>query len=254
MIELKNVSKSFDSNQVLKNISATFKPGITNMIIGGSGSGKTTLLKCMIGLHEIDAGEINYDGIDFSKLDFKEKIPIRKEIGMLFQSAALFDSMNVEDNILFPLNMFSDFTMEEKLDRINFCLKRVNLENVNQLKIADLSGGMKKRVGIARAIAMQPKYLFCDEPNSGLDPQTSMVIDKLIQDITTEFNITTIVVTHDMNSVMEIGDHIIYLHQGKKEWEGTNAEIIYSKNELLNNFIFASKFLQDAKSIRMTQK
>ena len=213
MIELKNVSKSFDSNQVLKNISATFKPGITNMIIGGSGSGKTTLLKCMIGLHEIDAGEINYDGIDFSKLDFKEKIPIRKEIGMLFQSAALFDSMNVEDNILFPLNMFSDFTMEEKLDRINFCLKRVNLENVNQLKIADLSGGMKKRVGIARAIAMQPKYLFCDEPNSGLDPRTSIIIDNLIREITLEYQITTIVNSHDMNSVMEIGDHIIFLHQ-----------------------------------------
>jgi phospholipid/cholesterol/gamma-HCH transport system ATP-binding protein len=244
MIELKNVSKSFDSNQVLKNISATFKPGITNMIIGGSGSGKTTLLKCMIGLHEIDAGEINYDGVDFSKLDFKEKIPIRKEIGMLFQSAALFDSMNVEDNILFPLNMFSDFTKEEKLDRINFCLKRVNLENVNQLKIADLSGGMKKRVGIARAIAMQPKYLFCDEPNSGLDPRTSIIIDNLIREITLEYQITTIVNSHDMNSVMEIGDHIIFLHQGQNWWEGSNTELIKSDNQEVNEFVFASKLMK----------
>jgi phospholipid/cholesterol/gamma-HCH transport system ATP-binding protein len=241
MIELKNVSKSFDSNQVLKNISATFKPGITNMIIGGSGSGKTTLLKCMIGLHEIDAGEINYDGVDFSKLDFKEKIPIRKEIGMLFQSAALFDSMNVEDNILFPLNMFSDFTKEEKLDRINFCLKRVNLENVNQLKIADLSGGMKKRVGIARAIAMKPQYLFCDEPNSGLDPHTSGVIDHLIREITEEYEITTIVNTHDMNSVLSIGDSVAYIYQGQLWWKGDKETILHTDNAELNDFVFGTE-------------
>jgi phospholipid/cholesterol/gamma-HCH transport system ATP-binding protein len=245
MIEVKNLDKSFDDNQVLKNISASFKSGITNLVIGGSGSGKTTLIKCMVGLHEIDKGEILYDGRDFSKLDFKERIPVRKEIGMLFQSSALFDSMNVEENLLFPLNMFSDMNMSEKKDRINFCLKRVNLENVNKLAPSELSGGMKKRVGIARAIAMNPKYLFCDEPNSGLDPKTSIVIDNLIREITEEYDITTVVNTHDMNSVMEIGDYIIFLHQGEKWWEGSNKEIRRTDNKELNEFVFASKFSRE---------
>ncbi len=244
MIEVKNVSKSFDDKQVLKNISAVFSPGITNLIIGGSGSGKTTLIKCMVGLHIIDEGEILYDHLDFSKLNFKEKIPVRKEIGMLFQSSALFDSMNVEENILFPLNMFSDMSLSEKMDRIDFCLKRVNLDNVKKLSPAELSGGMKKRVGIARAIAMQPKYLFCDEPNSGLDPKTSIVIDNLIQEITEEYNITTIINTHDMNSVIEIGENIIFLHQGEKWWEGSNKEIRSTDNKELNEFVFASKFMR----------
>ena len=189
-------------------------------------------------------------------MNFDGRNAIRKQIGMLFQGAALFDSMTVKENVMFPLSMFTNMPYDEKLDRVNFCLQRVNLENVLNLNPAELSGGMKKRVGLARALVMQPKYLFCDEPNSGLDPQTSIVIDRLIEELTVEFNITTIVVTHDMNSVMEIGNHIIYLHQGKKEWEGSNKDIIYSENKLLNNFIFASEFLQDAKAMRMqsTQK
>ena len=198
----------------------------------------------MVGLHEVDAGEILYSGEDFTKLDFKERIPIRKEIGMLFQSSALFDSMNVEENLLFPLNMFSDMSNSEKSDRVDFCLKRVNLENVRKLAPSELSGGMKKRVGIARAIAMQPKYLFCDEPNSGLDPKTSIVIDNLIQEITQEYNITTVINTHDMNSVMEIGDFIMFLHKGKKWWEGTNEEIRHTDNKEVNEFVYASKFMR----------
>lgn len=244
MIELKNIYKSFDTKAVLEDVSVNFQPGKTSLIIGGSGSGKTTLLKCMVGLHEVDAGEILYSGEDFTKLDFKERIPIRKEIGMLFQSSALFDSMNVEENLLFPLNMFSDMSNSEKSDRVDFCLKRVNLENVRKLAPSELSGGMKKRVGIARAIAMQPKYLFCDEPNSGLDPKTSIVIDNLIKEITEEYNITTVVNTHDMNSVMEIGDFIMFLHKGKKWWEGTNEEIRHTDNKEVNEFVYASKFMR----------
>ncbi len=244
MIELKNIYKSFDTKAVLEDISVNFEPGKTSLIIGGSGSGKTTLLKCMVGLHEVDKGEILYSGEDFTKLDFKERIPIRKEIGMLFQSSALFDSMTVEENLLFPLNMFSEMSFSEKSDRVDFCLKRVNLENVRKLSPSELSGGMKKRVGIARAIAMQPKYLFCDEPNSGLDPKTSIVIDNLIKEITDEYNITTVINTHDMNSVMEIGDFIIFLHQGKKWWEGTNEEIRHTDNKEVNEFVYASKFMR----------
>ncbi len=253
MIEVKNLHKSFDNKEVLKGIDAVFKPGITNLIIGGSGSGKTTLIKCMVGLHEIDQGAILYDGRDFSDMNFKERIPIRKEIGMLFQSSALFDSMTVEENLLFPLNMFSDMKLAEKKERINFCLKRVNLDNVNKLYPSELSGGMKKRVGIARAIVLNPKYLFCDEPNSGLDPQTSLLIDKLIKELTVEYDITTVINTHDMNTVMESGDHIIYMYQGVKQWEGSNKEIVFSKDQKLNDFIFASEFLRDAKEMRQME-
>lgn len=244
MIEIKNLYKSFDGRIILKDISVEFKPGFTNLIIGGSGSGKTTLLKCMVGLHQVDSGEILYNGREFTSLSFKEKIPIRKEIGMLFQGSALFDSMTVEENLMFPLNMFSDMSLSEKRDRIDFCLNKVNLENVQKLSPAELSGGMKKRVGIARAIAMQPKYLFCDEPNSGLDPKTSIIIDNLIKEITEEFNITTVVNTHDMNSVMEIGDNILFLHQGEKWWEGSSEKIHHSNNKEVDEFVFASKFMK----------
>ncbi len=244
MIEIKDIKKNFGDNQVLKGISATFKPGVSTLIIGGSGSGKTTLMKCMVGLHQPDTGMVTYDGRDFTSLSFDERIDIRKEIGMLFQSSALFDSMCVEKNILFPLNMFSDMSKAEKKDRVNFVLERVNLAGKNKLYPAELSGGMKKRVGIARAIAMNPKYLFCDEPNSGLDPKTSILIDELIQEITAENNITTIVVTHDMNSVMGIGEHIIFLHQGQKWWEGSNQQITSTNNKELNEFVFATKLME----------
>lgn len=247
MIEVRNIHKIFGTHHVLDGISAEFLPGKTNLIIGGSGSGKTTLLKCMVGLHEPNKGKVVYDGRDFTDMDFEERISIRKEIGMLFQGAALFDSMTVEENILFPLNMFTTQTLGEKKDRANFCLERVNLAGKNALYPAELSGGMKKRVGIARAIAMNPKYLFCDEPNSGLDPKTAIVIDELIHELTVEYQTTTIVVTHDMNSVMGIGEHIIFLHNGQKWWEGTKEEIITSKNVELNEFIFASKFMKALK-------
>lgn len=247
MIEIKDIYKSFGENEVLKGISGKFEEGITNLIIGGSGSGKTTLLKCMIGLHQPDQGTVYYDGREFTQLNFEQRIEIRKEIGMLFQGSALFDSMTVEENIMFPLNMFTEQTHSEKLDRVNFCLERVNLEGKNKLFPAELSGGMKKRVGIARAIAMNPKYLFCDEPNSGLDPKTSIVIDELIKEITEEYNTTTVVVTHDMNSVMGIGDYIMFLHDGKKFWEGSNKEISKTDIEELNDFVFASRFMKAAK-------
>jgi len=247
MIEVRNIHKIFGTHHVLDGISAEFLPGKTNLIIGGSGSGKTTLLKCMVGLHEPNKGKVVYDGRNFTAIDFEERISIRKEIGMLFQGAALFDSMTVEENILFPLNMFTTQSLGEKKDRANFCLERVNLAGKNALYPAELSGGMKKRVGIARAIAMNPKYLFCDEPNSGLDPKTAIVIDELIHELTVEYQTTTIVVTHDMNSVMGIGEHIIFLHNGHKWWEGTKEEIITSKNVELNEFIFASKFMKALK-------
>jgi phospholipid/cholesterol/gamma-HCH transport system ATP-binding protein len=247
MIEVRNIHKIFGTHHVLDGISAEFIPGKTNLIIGGSGSGKTTLLKCMVGLHEPNKGKVVYDGRDFTEMDFEERISIRKEIGMLFQGAALFESMTVEENILFPLNMFTTQSLGEKKDRANFCLERVNLAGKNALYPAGLSGGMKKRVGIARAIAMNPKYLFCDEPNSGLDPKTAIVIDELIHELTVEYQTTTIVVTHDMNSVMGIGEHIIFLHNGQKWWEGTKEEIITSKNVELNEFIFASKFMKALK-------
>ena len=248
MIEVKDIVKTFGDNEVLKGISAKFNPGKNNLIIGGSGSGKTTLLKCIVGLHEPTKGDVFFNGEDFTDMNFEQRVPIRTNIGMLFQNSALFDSMTVEENIMFPLNLFTKQTHEEKLERANFCLKRVNLDGKNKLYPAELSGGMKKRVGIARAISMQPKYLFVDEPNSGLDPKTSILIDDLINEITEEYQMTTVVVTHDMNSVMGIGDHIIFLHEGKKWWEGTNHEIAHTDNKELNDFVFASKFMRAAKA------
>jgi phospholipid/cholesterol/gamma-HCH transport system ATP-binding protein len=230
------------------------KTGQCNLIIGASGSGKTVLMKCMVGLFEPDQGQILYDGQDFVTMDQNAKTEIRKEIGMLFQGSALFDSMNVEHNIRFPLDMFTKWTLKKRMDRVNEVLARVNLVDANKKFPGELSGGMKKRVALARAIVLNPKYLFCDEPNSGLDPLTSLVIDKLIKEITLEYNITTVVNTHDMNSVMEIGDYILYMHKGNKEWEGSNREIIFSKNQLLNEFIFASEFLKDAKEMRMLEE
>jgi phospholipid/cholesterol/gamma-HCH transport system ATP-binding protein len=247
MITIKDINKTFGDNHVLRGISAEFKDGVCNLIIGGSGSGKTTLLKCMVGLHEPEIGSVIYDGRDFTRMKFEERIDIRKEIGMLFQGSALFDSMSVEENIMFPLNMFTEQPRKEKLERVNFCLERVNLEGKNSLLPAELSGGMKKRVGIARSIAMNPKYLFVDEPNSGLDPKTAIVIDELIQEITKEYQTTTIVVTHDMNSVMGIGENIVFLHEGQKWWEGSNKEIAHTDNKELNEFVFASKFMEAAK-------
>lgn len=247
MIEVKNIHKKFGENYVLQGISANFMEGMCNLIIGGSGSGKTTLLKCMVGLHEPDQGSVIYDNRDFTSMNFESRIEIRTEIGMLFQGSALFDSMNVEDNIMFPINMFTNKSHKEKLERANFCLERVNLAGKNKLFPSELSGGMKKRVGIARAIAMNPKYLFVDEPNSGLDPKTAIVIDELIQEITDEFKTTTVVVTHDMNSVMGIGENVIFLHNGQKWWEGSNKEITQSDNKELNEFVFASKFMQALK-------
>ncbi len=251
MIEIQNISKKFGDKVVIDDISAQFKPGICNLIIGTSGSGKTVLVKCIVDLLKADNGEILFDKMPFSAMGKEERKELRQNLGMLFQGNALFDSLTVEDNVKFPLDMFSTLSIAEKKIKVNEILARVQLEGVNNKFPAELSGGMKKRVGLARALVMKPKYLFCDEPNSGLDPQTSMVIDKLIEELTIEFNITTIVVTHDMNSVMEIGNHIIYLHQGKKEWEGSKKDIIYSENKLLNDFIFASEFLQDAKAMRM---
>jgi phospholipid/cholesterol/gamma-HCH transport system ATP-binding protein len=248
MIEIKDIYKTFGENEVLKGISAIFKPGKNNLIIGGSGSGKTTLLKCIVGLHDPTRGDVIFDGENFTDMDFEQRVPIRTKIGMLFQNSALFDSMTVEQNIMFPLNLFTTQSKAEKLDRANFCLERVNLAGKNKLYPSELSGGMKKRVGIARAISMQPKYLFVDEPNSGLDPKTSILIDELINELTEEYQITTVVVTHDMNSVMGIGDNILFLHQGKKWWEGSNKEIAHTDNQELNDFVFASKFMQAAKA------
>src|SRR6187200_1703726 len=253
MIEVRNIKKSFGDKVVIENVSAVMKAGQCNLIIGTSGSGKTVLMKCMVGLFEPDEGEILYSGENFIEMNRNEKTEIRKQIGMLFQGSALFDSLTVQENVMFPLNMFTTWPTKKKLERVNEVLDRVNLKDTNKKFPAELSGGMKKRVGIARAIVLNPKYLFCDEPNSGLDPQTSLVIDKLIKEITLEYNITTVVVTHDMNSVMEIGDKIMYLYKGKKEWEGSNQDIIFSKNKLLNDFIFASEFLQGAKAIRMLE-
>ncbi|HEY8386977.1 MAG TPA: ATP-binding cassette domain-containing protein [Parasegetibacter sp.] len=253
MIEIKNLRKSFGDKTVINGVSATMQAGKCNLIIGASGSGKTVFMKCIVGLFQPDEGQVLYNGSDFTQMDFNDKKEIRKEIGMLFQGSALFDSMTVEQNIKFPLDMFTKDSHAQKMKRVNEVLERVQLSGSNKKFPAELSGGMKKRVGIARAIVLNPKYLFCDEPNSGLDPQTSLVIDKLIKEITIEFNITTVVNTHDMNSVMEIGDSIIYMHQGNKEWEGSNQEIIFSKNEKLNSFIFASDFLRDAKDMRMLE-
>jgi len=254
MIEIQHIHKSFGDKVILEDISAVMEAGKCNLIIGSSGSGKTVLTKCMVGLFRPNQGKILFDGKDMLEMETDERKMLRQQIGMLFQGTALFDSMTVEENVLFPLNMFTTWTSADKKKRADEVLERVNLQEAHKKYPAEISGGMKKRVGIARAVVMNPRYLFCDEPNSGLDPQTSMVIDKLIQEITREFNITTIVVSHDMNSVMEIGDHIIYLHQGRKQWEGSNKDIIFSKDQLLNNFIFASEFLQDAKEMRMMEQ
>lgn len=253
MIEVKNIKKSFDGKTILNGVSVNMHPGQCNLIIGSSGSGKTVFMKCLVGLFKPDSGEILYGGKDFVTMNGEDRKEIRKEIGMLFQGSALFDSLTVEQNIMFPLNMFTKDSFQKKLQRVNEVLKRVNLDGVNKKFPAELSGGMKKRVGIARAIVLNPKYLFVDEPNSGLDPLTSLVIDRLIIEITKEYNITTVINTHDMNSVMEMGDHILYMHKGEKEWEGNNKEIIFSKNERLNEFIFASEFLKDAKDMRMLE-
>lgn len=254
MIEVKNIKKSFGDKTVIEDVSSVMKAGQCNLIIGSSGSGKTVLMKCMVGLFEPDEGEVLYSGQNFTEMKGADKTEIRKEIGMLFQGSALFDSLTVEQNVMFPLNMFTKDSTRKKLDRVNEVLNRVNLVDANRKYPSELSGGMKKRVALARAIVLNPKYLFCDEPNSGLDPQTSLVIDRLIQEITIEYNITTVVNTHDMNSVMEIGNYILYMYQGRKEWEGNKKEIIFSKNQRLNDFIFASEFLQDAKDMRMLEE
>lgn len=244
MIELKNISKSFNGTKVLDDISVSYERGKTNLIIGASGSGKSVLTKCTVGLIEPDEGSVLYDGTDFTKLNLEEKKSIRKEIGMLFQGGALFDSLTVEENIMFPLQMHSNMTAAEMKDRVDFCLERVNMQGINQKYPSEISGGMQKRVGIARAISLNPKYLFCDEPNSGLDPSTSILIDTLIKEITEEFQITTIVVTHDMNSVMEIGDKVIFIYKGKKHWEGSKNNILQSNNKELSDLVFASSMMK----------
>lgn len=250
MVEIRNINKYFSGTQVLFDVSATFERGQTNLIIGQSGSGKTVLLKSLVGLHSVDSGEILLENRDITQMDFKQLKNIRKEMGMLFQGSALFDSLTVEENVIFPLNLFSDMYPDEKRDRVNESLKRVDLGNVNHLFPAELSGGMQKRVAIARAIVQNPKFLFCDEPNSGLDPKTAIVIDNLISDITKEYNITTIINSHDMNSVMEIGEKVIFIYQGQKYWEGSKNEIFNSNNTYLDDFIFASNFAKRIKDIQ----
>ncbi len=247
MIRAENISKSFGDRKVLNDISAVFEPGKTNLIIGKSGSGKTVFLKCLVGLLDVDEGQIWYNDILFTGLDFKGRKEIRKQMGMLFQGSALFDSMSVEDNVRFPLDMFTSMSPEEKLERVNFCLDRVNIVNSNSLFPSELSGGMKKRVAIARAIVLKPRFLFCDEPNSGLDPKTSIVIDELIRDITVELNMTTIVNTHDMNSVMENGEKIVFIEEGEKCWEGNKNEILQSDCRILNDFVFANSLARQLK-------
>ena len=247
MITVKHISKSFSDVQILKDISFVFETGKTNLIIGKSGSGKSVLTKCMVGLYEPDDGDIFFDDRKLSDLKPKERKQLRREIGMLFQASALFDSLSVEENVAFPIKMFTKMSKEEIDERVNFCLNRVDIINKNHLYPSELSGGMQKRVAIARAIAMQPKYLFCDEPNSGLDPVTAIVIDELIQEITEEYNMTTIVITHDMNSVLEIGENIMFIDQGENKWTGSKNEILDVKVKELHDFIYVSKFLQQMK-------
>tara|TARA_B110000879_G_scaffold83174_1_gene115329 strand:- start:30 stop:782 length:753 start_codon:yes stop_codon:yes gene_type:complete len=247
MIEIKNIVKSFATKEVLKEVSFTFEQGKTNLVIGQSGSGKTVLLKCLLGLHEPESGFINFDGLDIVGKSNKNLKGLRKQIGMVFQGGALFDSMNVEQNVLYPLQMFSKLSKEDMLQRVNFCLKRVNLENVNLLFPSEISGGMKKRVAIARAIVLNPKYLFCDEPNSGLDPYTATLIDNLLQEITHEYGMTTVINTHDMNSVMEIGEKILFIKEGRNVWEGTKTDIITSENQYLQDFVFSSELFKTIK-------
>ena len=248
MIQINNISKSFKEKKIVDDISFTFESGKINFIIGESGSGKTTLIRCMVGLNQPDGGEVLYNNRNFFDLDFNGQKDIRKDIGMLFQGSALFDSKTVEENVMFPLSMHTNLSEKEKRDRANFCLQRVNIENANKFYPSELSGGMKKRVAIARAIAVQPKYLFCDEPNSGLDPQTSIVIDNLIKEITEEYSITTVVITHDMNSVIEIGDNIMFIYKGNKWWEGSKEEILKTDNIEVCDFVYATKFMKLLKS------
>lgn len=254
MIEVKNLCKSFGDKEVLKNISTVFDSGKTNLIIGQSGSGKTVLMKNLVGLLDPTAGDVLYDGRNFVAMSKKEKIMLRREMGMIFQSAALFDSMTVLENVMFPLDMFSTMNLRERVQRARTCLDRVNLKDVETKFPGELSGGMQKRVAIARAIALNPQYLFCDEPNSGLDPKTSLVIDELLHSITHEFNITTIINTHDMNSVMGIGENIIFIYEGHKEWQGVSADIMSSDNKKLTDFIFASDLLKKMKNTEMEKQ
>lgn len=254
MVEVKHITKSFDGRMVLDDISALFENGKTNLIIGRSGSGKTVLMKNIIGLLHPDSGQILYDGRDLTAMSKQELAGLRKEMGMLFQGSALFDSMTVLENVLFPLDMFSDFSSVDRVKRAQFCLDRVNLSEAGHLYPSEISGGMMKRAAIARAIALQPKYLFCDEPNSGLDPKTALLIDDLIHDITTEYQMTTIINTHDMNSVINIGDSIIFIKEGIKEWQGTKDEVISSNNKALNDFIFASDLFKKVKEVEMNQQ
>lgn len=247
MIEVKNVTKIFGDHTVLNDVSAVFESGKTNLIIGQSGSGKTVLMKSVIGIHQVEQGQILYDGRDLAKMTKKEVVQLRREVGMLFQGSALFDSMTVEENVMFPLEMFSDKSKEERRERVNFCLNRVGLSHAAKLFPSEISGGMQKRAAIARAIVLEPTYLFCDEPNSGLDPRTSLTIDQLIHEITVENNITTIVNTHDMNSVMEIGDKVVFIHKGHKGWEGDKNTIYDSGNSDLEDLVFASELFKKVK-------
>lgn len=249
MIEAIEISKSFGDNKVIDNVSVKFEAGRCNLVIGQSGSGKTVLMKCLVGLLEIDEGRVIFGDKVLSRMSFDEMKLVRQEIGMLFQGGALFDSMNVEQNVMFPLSMFTQQSISERLERANFCLSRVNLENANKLLPSELSGGMKKRVAIARAIAMNPRYLFCDEPNSGLDPHTANVIDNLINEITEEYGITTVINTHDMNSVIEIGDRVSFIHEGKLWWQGDRDTILMSDNKELNEFVFATKLTRKIKGL-----
>ena len=253
MIEVKHLYKSFGDKDVLTDISTIFEDGKTNLIIGQSGSGKTVLVKNLVGLLEPTSGEVLYDGRDFVKLSKREKVAMRREMGMIFQSAALFDSMSVLENVMFPLDMFSSMTLRERKRRAEYCLDRVNLVEAGKKYPGEISGGMQKRVAIARAIALNPKYLFCDEPNSGLDPKTSLVIDELLHSITQEFQTTTIINTHDMNSVMGIGENIIFICEGRKEWQGVSADIMHSTNKRLTDFIFASDLLKEMRQVVINQ-
>ncbi len=254
MIEVRNITKSFDCKTILNDVSAVFKAGKTNLIIGQSGSGKTVLMKSIVGLLRPDSGEILYDGRDFLKMDSREVKMLRREIGMLFQGSALFDSETVLGNVMFPLVMFSDMSQEEMLERAHFCIERVNLKGADSKYPSEISGGMQKRVAIARAIALNPHYLFCDEPNSGLDPRTSILIDELLSDITHEYNITTIINTHDMNSVLGIGENIIFLNKGRREWVGDMHEIYHTSNEALNDFVFATDLFRHVRDYVVTHE
>lgn len=254
MIKAIGIKKSFGDNHVLKGVDLNLEKGKVNMIIGKSGMGKSVLLKCLVGLHEVGEGKVFYDDREFTAMNYKQKKVVRREVGMLFQSGALFDSFNVEDNVKYPLRMFSDMSEEKIQERVDFCLDRVSIKGANSLFPSEISGGMKKRVAIARAIALNPKYLFCDEPNSGLDPQTSILIDTLIKDITDEFKITTVVISHDMNSVLEVGDNIAFIHDGVAWWKGTREDILSTDNKEVVDFVYASEFMKNLRNARLKGK